>query len=112
MKTRIEIIQYLKSISNIAPFNKVILFGSVARDEHTENSDIDIYIETSLETNKLYKTKAFKVFQNALFNLNFKDYDILVYGGTRDIEKVHQSPLYSQIEKEGIVIYDKRTDTV
>ena len=38
--------KYIKDVDELLPINKAILFGSYAKGEDTERSDIDLYIET------------------------------------------------------------------
>ena len=40
------------------------------------------------------------------------DFDLLSYGGKRDISNMRKSPLWLQIQKDGIPIYDQRAETV
>jgi predicted nucleotidyltransferase len=92
----------------------VILFGSVARDEATSYSDIDLYVESdTMTTGKLNTCKRFKDFHKDLYSsFEGTEFDILSYGGTRDIALVKKTPLWEQIKKDGVVLYDKGTEAV
>jgi len=61
MITRIEILDFLKVNKSIfeTRFNciKIGLFGSFARNEQTEKSDIDIIVEFNPNTPDLYETE-------------------------------------------------------
>lgn len=57
-------------ISKVKGINKIILHGSIARGDFDENSDVDLFIDSSLEEKKIlsvlegyYKTKKFKEWQ-------------------------------------------------
>lgn len=93
----------------------VILFGSYSRNEADEDSDIDLYIEPkdiSMTTSKFGENKRYKEFKYALFDSFSADFDLLSYGGKRDISNMRKSPLWLQIQKDGIPIYDQRAETV
>jgi len=87
---RDEVIEKLKQIcSSYADIlGIVILFGSYSRNEATTDSDIDLY--DSFPT----------------------DFDLLAYGGKRDLQSVRRSPLWKQIIEDGIVIYDQRAKAI
>lgn len=87
---RDEVIEKLKQIcSSYADIlGIVILFGSYSRNEATTDSDIDLY--DSFPT----------------------DFDLLAYGGKRDLQSVRRSPLWKQINEDGIVIYDQRAKAI
>lgn len=94
---------------------RVILFGSVARSENTETSDIDLYVEPldlAMTSGKLEKNKAYREFRLRLFDLydGKVDYDILSFGGKRDLQNIKASMLWDQIEKDGVILYDGRAE--
>ncbi len=93
----------------------VILFGSYSRRQATEESDIDLYIEPkdySMTSSKLWNSKRYRSFQHELFNSFSQEFDILAYGGKRDLHNMKTTPLWRQIQKDGVTIYDERTKTV
>ncbi len=90
-------------------FDKVVLFGSYARNEQNEKSDIDLYIESEMTTGKLLTSKKYNEFHDLLLdtfehNISF---DLLAFGGKRDRKSVKDSKLYRQVTKDGVTIYDK-----
>jgi len=90
----------------------VILFGSYSRDDATDASDIDLYIEprdSSMTSSKLWANKRYKDFKYMLYDSFSCEFDLLSYGGKRDLNTIRNSPLWRQIEKDGIVIYDKES---
>ena len=93
----------------------VILFGSYSRKEEKPGSDIDLYIEPrdhSMTTSKLGRHRRYKEFKYALYDAFPNEFDLLAYGGKRDIENMKRTPLWDQIEKDGVRIYDQRTERV
>ena len=79
------------------PVNKVVLFGSYARGNAKEFSDIDLVVDSA---GKMYNRKIFALGGELLSALPVRVdvYDIL--------EIKNPSPLYESILKEGVVIYD------
>ena len=96
---------------------RVILFGSVARNEITETSDIDLYVEPldlAMTSGELEKNKAYREFRLRLFDLydGKVDYNILSFGGKRDLQNIRKTMLWEQIEKDGVILYDGRLHSV
>lgn len=110
----------VKKLGNICDsytdiLGKVILFGSYSRDEATSESDIDLYIEpvdSKMTTAKFGSNKRYKEFKYTLYGEFQKEFDLLAYGGQRDLENIRKSPLWKQISKDGIVVYDKGTKVI
>ena len=93
----------------------VILFGSYSHDDADLSSDIDLYIEPkdiSMTTSKFGANKRYKEFKYTLYDSFPTDLDLLAYGGKRDITTMKNSPLWVQIQKDGVIIYDQRAETV
>lgn len=93
----------------------VILFGSYSRDEATDKSDIDLYIEprdVSMTTSKFGAHKRYKQFKYDLYDNFSTEFDLLAYGGKRDLQSIRRSPLWKQIDNDGIVIYGQRTEAI
>lgn len=93
----------------------VILFGSYSRNEATAESDIDLYIEpkdSTMTTSKFGENKRYKEFKYSLYDTFSKDFDLLAYGGKKDLQGIRRSPIWTQIDKDGIVIYDKRAEAI
>ena len=88
----------------MAEFNpeKIILFGSYARNEADEESDIDIIV--------VYKTE--KKFMDRLEELYMKwsipkAVDILAYTPDEFMDMMKDNFFLNQAVKEGIVIYER-----
>ena len=78
-----------KSYSDI--LGKVILFGSYSRNEQSETSDIDLYIESKYENMTTYKlgtNKRYREFKYQLNDIFSNQIDLLAYGGKRDIKNI------------------------
>ena len=79
------------------PINKVILFGSYARGDASDTSDVDLIVESH---GQLRNRKIFALGGELLDVLPVRVdvYDIL--------EITAPSAMYENIQKEGVVIYD------
>ena len=94
----------VKIIVQIAHPEKIILFGSRARGNHTLHSDYDlIVLKKGLKKQRALTQKIY---------LNFKDIgapvDVIVEDFKR-YQKLRQDPylIYSEVEKDGKVVYEK-----
>ena len=91
-----EIRELLLPLLSEVPVSKAVLFGSYARNEATETSDIDIFIDSNGKLNDW----SFYEFCDQLEECVGKKVDV--------IERVDLEPsssLYQTIELEGITIY-------
>jgi predicted nucleotidyltransferase len=77
---------------------KVILFGSYARNEADEDSDIDLYIDSNRELRGLGFLEAYEDVADVLC----KELDMFE---AVDIKK--NTNIFKSIEKEGITLYEK-----
>jgi len=98
----------MKSKENI---DKIILFGSVAKNEANKNSDIDIFIELKKENSKTKKeiedllSKFYTSREALLFRTKGIDNKInLIIGKLNEWKNLKKS-----IESTGIVLYGKYT---
>lgn len=64
-------------ISDINKINSIILFGSAARGDAKETSDVDIFIEVIEENKKLYE-KIMNIKNNFFNSMKFKKYWALI----------------------------------
>ncbi|HHV85720.1 MAG TPA: nucleotidyltransferase family protein [Petrimonas sp.] len=97
MKTKNEYIQLLHSsdklLSQQFGVRSLRLFGSVARDEHTSASDVDICVETETP--------------NPFLIMDLKEYLENLFGCSVDIVRFRENMnpyLKERIEKEGIYV--------
>ncbi|MBE5848354.1 MAG: nucleotidyltransferase domain-containing protein [Lachnospiraceae bacterium] len=117
MSNRDEVIKKLTSICDLYSdiLGMVILFGSYSRDEATGESDIDLYIEPrdrDMTSSKFWSNKRYKEFKYTLYDSFPNQFDLLSYGGKKDLASIKKSPLWKQIEKDGVTIYDQRAEAV
>jgi predicted nucleotidyltransferase len=97
----------LDNVEDINNFNKIILFGSVSREEATKESDIDIFIVV----NKL--TKVFEKKLNKLTEEFYKSRNALVFKNKGIDNKINLiigklekwKELKKSIDSTGIVLY-------
>jgi hypothetical protein len=100
-KDKIEkalLLQQLKKYFENQPIKKVYLFGSVARNQHTSESDIDLYLEFLDD----YKLSIFYLskMKNEITNLTGKEVDLVLKGTEHKFIK-------ESLEREKILIYGK-----
>ena len=102
MSTKIYSIEELKIILNKilkdTVVQKAILFGSYARNCPTETSDIDLIIDSD---GQLLNIKFYGLLEELVEQLN-KKIDLFEIS---EIQK--DSAIYKNIQKEGVVIYEK-----
>ena len=92
-----EIKSYIIPVVEKYPIEKVILFGSYARGDASDTSDVDIVVESN---GRLHNRKIFALGGELLKSLPVRVdvYDIL--------EIVNPSAIYENIQNEGMIIYD------
>ena len=92
-----EIKSYIIPIVEKYPIEKVILYGSYARGDASDTSDIDLVVESR---GKMQNSRIFTLGGDLLMALPVRVdvYDIL--------EIANPSAMYENIQKEGVIIYD------
>jgi len=88
---------------------KVILFGSYARGNYTDYSDIDILILADGSTESINAEYFWKVIDNiSETNLEHNVFISPILESTESYEKSKETnPLYINIEKEGVLYYGR-----
>lgn len=86
---------------------KIILYGSYARGDYNEGSDIDIMILTDLADDEMYEYEK-KVWDYA-YDLEFdNNFDITLSPLIKNIDNFNYwldtIPFYMNVEKEGVVL--------
>ena len=83
---------------------RIILFGSHARREETDDSDLDLFVE--METDLRPPERAAEV--SAVFGLRTWPLDVVVYTPA-EVERLREinGTLLSIIESEGEVLYER-----
>lgn len=94
-------VRMLKSEFSVA---KVILFGSKARGDHDEHSDIDLLMVTS----RLLHWKEEKAIIGALFDIGM-EYDVIfsplfTYSDEWENGMFTEFPVYQEISRDGAVV--------
>ena len=87
---------------------KIILYGSYARGDFNESSDIDIMILTDLADDELeeYKTKISDYAWEIEYNNNFEiDLSPLIKNIDKFNKRIEVIPFYMNVQKEGVVLY-------
>ena len=98
MPTIDAIREKLHPVFSQEPIYRVILFGSYAKGNATQSSDIDLIIDSQ---GKLIGLGFYRVLEEVVTALNM-DVDML------EISQIlPDSPIMEAIEKEGVVIYDR-----
>lgn len=106
IKNSIEklIIETKKMFNN--HLKKIILYGSYARGDYNESSDIDIMILTDLDE------KEMNIYREKIWDFAYDielDNNVIISPAIRNIndynERVEYIPFYYNIEKEGIVLH-------
>ena len=97
----------LCNLENIENVQRIILFGSVARDEGTKESDVDLFIEVKKKTKKIENEIKkmiegfYKSREASLFKLKGIDNEISIkIGELKEWKDLHKS-----IASTGIVLY-------
>ena len=79
--------------------NKIILYGSYARGDYKENSDIDIMILTSMSEDEI------RIIENQVYDIA---YDYQLSDNIMISDHFHYwlgaLPYYDNVEKEGVVL--------
>jgi len=88
---------------------KIILYGSYARGDYMEHSDLDIMVLADVDENEL------KDFESRLGTISSRaslEHDItvcmLLYDESLFVSRLHISPFYRNVLSEGIEIYGTR----
>ena len=97
--TTTELKEKLEPIFKNAPIEKAILFGSYAKGLQTSTSDVDIVIDSN---GKLLNINFYGVLEDITECLD-KRIDLI------EISEIRKnSPIYSIVEQEGIVLYERK----
>jgi uncharacterized protein len=83
---------------------RIILFGSHARGEAHEDSDVDLFVE--MESDKRPPERAIEI--SRIFGLRTWPLDLVVYT-PQEVDRLRtHDVLLSEIEHEGKVLYERR----
>ena len=108
MKDKRDIIlEFSRQVQRILgdSLTKVILYGSFARGDYTDNSDIDIMILTTLSDKEIEKV------EDTIFNVAFEfqmeyfvDISVVIKNEEQFNYWLGALPFYDNVKKEGIVL--------
>lgn len=105
MKKEEDILKLIrKTIRTTDPEAKVILYGSRARGDNKQDSDIDLLI--LLDKEKITRADEKRI-KYPLYDIEFETGKIIspLVMSKRKWEKIHRiTPLYENVQKEGIVL--------
>ena len=86
--------------------DKVVLYGSYARGDNTEESDVDVLVLTNMEPEE---NRRILWTLNKIFSRVGLEHDILLSRFRLDKKAFHARksilPFYQNIEKDGVVVY-------
>ena len=114
MQTREEVLslmkEYVPKIKDIYgdKLVKVILYGSYARGDYNEDSDVDVMVLLDIDNNLLRKET--KGIFDVTYDLNLErdTYIVPIIKGKKFFNRWQNiSPLFRNIKKEGIILYDQ-----
>ena len=91
------VIEQIKTISDKNKIEKVVLYGSRARGDHTSVSDYDIAV---------FK-KDMSAVDKASFCLELEEIDTLKKIDVAFVDEGHLDALLENINREGVVIYEQ-----
>lgn len=100
---------YVKEVQKIygAHLKSVILYGSYARGDFTQESDVDIMLLVDLPANEVDE------YSDALAEVDYEynvNYDIWMMPVVKNVEHfnhwVAAYPFYSNVQREGVVLYE------
>ena len=101
--------EFIKGVKDILGdrAKKIILYGSYARGDYNESSDIDIMILTDLNDDEIieYRNKIWEYAYDIEWDNNF---DITLSPLVKNIDKFNYwldaLPFYMNVQKEGVVL--------
>lgn len=101
--------EFIKGVKDILGerAKKIILYGSYARGDYNESSDIDIMILTDLNDDEIieYRNKIWEYAYDIEWDNNF---DITLSPLVKNIDKfnywMEALPFYKNVQKEGVVL--------
>ena len=100
--------QFIEEVSNLLGkrLKKVILYGSYARGDYNQNSDVDIMILTDLDEQEIVKYRM-KI-RDMACDLELEN-NIVLTPLVRNIKKYNERvdivPFYMNVQKEGVVLH-------
>lgn len=114
IKTEHIIQEFVSKVDNLlgSRIKKIVLYGSYARGDFNESSDIDIMILTDLTDNEIIeeREKVWDIAYDIEWNNNF---DIVISPLVKNIDKFNYwlpaLPFYMNVQKEGVVLSEPKS---
>ena len=101
--------QYVMEVRKIygSHLRSIILYGSYARGDYNENSDIDIMILTDLTNEEIIEYR--ELVSNIAFDIEFDtNFEVMISPLVKNIEKfeywLKALPFYMNVQREGVVL--------
>lgn len=101
--------KFIKGVNEIlgSRMKKIILYGSYARGDYNENSDVDIMILTDLMDDEIYK--YFTKISDLAYEIEYdNEFNITLSPLIKNIDKfnywLEALPFYINVQKEGVVL--------
>ena len=86
---------------------KIILYGSQARGDNTEGSDIDILVVLDVPNEKIYALKRLMWKQTNAISLNRDEVVSLVVSSSNEYTTMKNSLFYKNVAKDGVELYGR-----
>lgn len=86
---------------------KIILYGSQARGDNTEGSDIDILVVLDVPNEKIYPLKRLMWKQTNAISLNRDEVVSLVVSSSNEYAKMKNSLFYKNVARDGVELYGR-----
>lgn len=96
----------MNSLNN-KKINQIILFGSVAKNDFDEESDIDLFIDTEENIEKEYKNALFNFEKRSERTWKLKDVNYPINSIRDNLKKEKWNDLRQEISSNGIILYGK-----
>ena len=106
MEDKQDILQMIKnSVQQTEPGATVILYGSYARGEQREDSDIDLLILIDLDKEKLTREEEIKI-THPLYRIEFQVGTIIspIVYSRKGWANHKVTPFYENVNREGIIL--------
>lgn len=86
---------------------KIILYGSQARGDNTEGSDIDILVVLDVPNEKIYPLKRLMWKRTNDISLDRDEVVSLVVSSSNEYSKMKNTLFYKNVAKDGVELYGR-----
>ena len=107
MYSRQDIEKLKELILEVLEPQKIILFGSYAKGNYTEESDIDLMILIKSELNRVLKRNILYSLRKHLFNQNINVDFVLNTVEKFDAQSKYIGTIFHEVARDGIVLWKK-----